>query len=555
MTMACIRPAFARRSGLLLLALSMSACNTDWLPHLDLAPTYEPPQYVVPASWHGSSPFVEAVPSDDELRPDWWTLYNDPVLSDLIEKAMAANPDLQAAAERFVQARDVMMQVRSQRIPHIGLGGKATDSSRHVNPEVYDPDTPLTGPVSAGGGVASWEPDFWSAIRNATRVEVYRAEERAADWGLARLSLQAEIAADYFTLRGFDAQSAIYKQSIELYRQSLDLVKAQFAGAIASALDVARVESLLFSTETKYAQIQGQRQVTEQAIAILLNMAPSSFTMDPVDELRVANFKIPQTIPSTLLERRPDIAGMERKMAQANRAIGIARAAFFPDVRFRADGGILDAGFSAVEVAKFVSGFWSYGALVSVPAFQGGYRRAQLQKTWSAYRETEDLYRSTVLNAFREVENNLSLTNRLTVAADRQDAAVGAFFKTQNLTMELYLGGLASSLELIYAQVATLVARIDAVQIKADLLRSSVALNRALGGGWNRNQLPTDEQIQPFGTFQYTNLDKPPPAGGIDVNAGNNWVNNDLTKPAVPSGSIGSADGKTKPTRTRSGSK
>jgi NodT family efflux transporter outer membrane factor (OMF) lipoprotein len=533
----------------------MSACNTDWLPHLDLAPTYEPPQYVVPASWHGSSPFVEAVPSDDELRPDWWTLYNDPVLSDLIEKAMAANPDLQAAAERFVQARDVMMQVRSQRIPHIGLGGKATDSSRHVNPEVYDPDTPLTGPVSAGGGVASWEPDFWSAIRNATRVEVYRAEERAADWGLARLSLQAEIAADYFTLRGFDAQSAIYKQSIELYRQSLDLVKAQFAGAIASALDVARVESLLFSTETKYAQIQGQRQVTEQAIAILLNMAPSSFTMDSVDELRVANFKIPQTIPSTLLERRPDIAGMERKMAQANRAIGIARAAFFPDVRFRADGGILDAGFSAVEVAKFVSGFWSYGALVSVPAFQGGYRRAQLQKTWSAYRETEDLYRSTVLNAFREVENNLSLTNRLTVAADRQDAAVGAFFKTQNLTMELYLGGLASSLELIYAQVATLVARINAVQIKADLLRSSVALNRALGGGWNRNQLPTDEQIQPFGTFQYTNLDKPSPAGGIDVNAGNNWVNNDLTKPAVPSGSTGSADGKTKPTRTRSGSK
>lgn len=550
--MACILSSFARRSGLLLLIFSLSACNTDWLPHADLAPTYEPPQYVVPASWHGSSPFVEAMPSDDELRPDWWTLYNDPILNNLIEKAMAANPDLQAAAERFVQARDVMMQVRSQRIPHIGLGGKATDSSRHVNSFVYDPDTPLTGPVAAGGGLASWEPDFWSAIRNATRVELYRAEERAADWGLARLSLQAEIAADYFTLRGFDAQAAIYTQSIELYRQSLNLVKAQFAGAIASALDVARVESLLFSTETKYAQIQGQRQVTEQAIAILLNMAPSSFTMDSVDELRVANFKIPQTIPSTLLERRPDIAGMERKMAQANRAIGIARAAFFPDVRFKADGGILDAGFTAVEVAKFISGFWSYGALVSVPAFQGGFRRAQLQKTWSAYRETEDLYRSTVLNAFREVENNLSLTNRLTVAANRQDAAVGAFFKTQNLTMELYLGGLASSLELIYAQVATLVARIDAVQIKAELLRSSVALNRALGGGWNRNQMPTDEQIQPFGTFQYTNLDKPPPAGGIDVNADNNWVNNDLTKPAVPKGS---AEEKTKTTRTRSGSK
>jgi NodT family efflux transporter outer membrane factor (OMF) lipoprotein len=529
-----IRGAGSWRHGFLLLALTLSACNTDWLPHADLAPTYEPPQYVVPASWHGSSPFVEAKPSDEELRPDWWTAYNDPMLNNLVELAMAANPDLQATAERFVQARDVMMQVRSRRIPQIGGGGKATDSHLHVNPSVYDPDTPLSGGVGAGGGIASWEPDFWSAIRNATRIETYRAEERAADWGLARLSLQAEIAADYFTLRGFDAQAAIYKQSIELYTQSLNLVKAQFAGAIASALDVARVESLLFSTETKYAQIQGQRQVTEQAIAILLNMAPSSFKMDQVDELRVASFKIPQTIPSTLLERRPDIAGMERKMAQANRAIGIARAAFFPDVRFRADGGILDVGFNAVEMAKFVTGFWSYGSLVSVPAFQGGYRRAELQRTWSAYRETEDLYRSTVLNAFREVENNLSLTNRLTVAVDRQGAAVGANFKAQNLTMELYRGGLASSLELIYAQVATLTARIELVQIKADLLRSSVALLRALGGGWNRKQLPTDDQIQPFGTFQYVNLSKPSPAGGIDVKADNNWVHNDLTKPAVP---------------------
>src|SRR5690242_11016280 len=334
------------RSGLLLLAFHLSACSTDWLPHVDLAPTYQPPQYVVPASWHGESPFVEANPSDSELRPDWWTLFNDPVLNKLIEQAMAANPDLQAAAERFVQARDVMMQVRSQRIPHLGLGGKATDSSRHVNPSVYDPDTPLTGSVGAGGGIASWEPDFWSSIRNATRVEIYRAQGRAADWGLARLSLQAEIAADYFTLRSFDAQAAIYKQSIDLYRQSLDLVKAQFAGAIASALDVARVESLLFSTETKYAQIQGQRQVTEQAIAVLLNMAPASFKIDPVDDLRVENFRIPQSIPSTLLERRPDIAAMERRMAEANRAIGIARAAFFPDVRFRADGGILDVGFT-----------------------------------------------------------------------------------------------------------------------------------------------------------------------------------------------------------------
>ncbi len=516
-------------SGLALLTLSLPACN--WFPAVDLAPTYEPAEFVVPASWHGSSPFVEAKPSDGELRQDWWKLFNDPILNKLEEQAMSANPDLQAAAERFVQARDVMMKARSQYLPQVGLGFGASDNRESINALFRAPDISQFGTTVAAGGIASWEPDFWSALRNATRVETYRAEERAADYGLARLSLQAEIAANYFALRGFDAQNAIYTQSIAYYRQSLDLVTAQFVGGIASALDVARVESLLFSTETKQAQIQGQRQVTEQAIAILLNLVPASFKIEPVDDLRVANFTIPQTIPSTLLERRPDIAGMERKMAQANRAIGIARAAFFPDVRFRAGGGYEDVGFNLVSLAN---SFWSYGAAVSLPVFQGGYRRAQLQQSWSAYRETEDRYRSTVLNAFREVENNLSLTNRLTVAANRQDAAVGATLKTQNLSMELYTGGLISSLDLIYAQVNTLTARIVSVEIKADLLRSSVALVRALGGGWNRKQLPTDDQIQPFGTFQFTNLDKPPPAGGIDVNAGNNRMNNNLTKPFVP---------------------
>lgn len=529
MTISRIRRARPWRFGILLVVLNLPACSS--FPAVDLSPTYEPPQYVVPASWRGSSPFVEAKPSDGELRQDWWRVYDDPILNRLEEQAMAANPDLQASAERFVQARDMMMQARSRYLPRVGLGFDASDNRQSINRLFRAPDEPLEQSSVWGGGLASWEPDFWSQLRNTMRVELYRAEQRAADYGLARLSLQAEIAANYFILRGLDAQDAIYKQSISLYTESLDLINAQFAGHIASALDVARVESLLFSTETKRAQIQGQRQVTEQAIAILLNMAPASFKVEPVDKLRVMNFTLPQTIPSTLLERRPDIASMERRMAQANRAIGIARAAFYPNVSFRLGGGFEDDAFSLFQLAN---SFWSYGSAVSLPVFQGGYRRAQLQQSWSAYRETEDRYRSTVLNAFREVENNLSLTNRLTLAANRQDAAVGATLKTQDLTMELYQGGLASSLELIYAQVATLTARIESVQIKAELLRASVGLIRALGGGWNRNQMPADEEIQPFGTFQYKDLDKPPPAGGIDVNAPNNWVNNDLTKPLVP---------------------
>ena len=198
----------AWRNGLWLLVLGLSACS-DWVPHVDLAPEYQPPQYVVPVSWRGSSPFVEAKPSDAELRQDWWTMYNDPTLSRLEAQAMAANPDLQAAGERFVQARDMMMKARSRRFPQVGLGFGPSDNRQSENALFRPPGIPSQESSVSTGGLASWEPDFWSAIRNATRLETYRAEERAADYGLARLSLQAEIGANYFTLRGYDAQAAI----------------------------------------------------------------------------------------------------------------------------------------------------------------------------------------------------------------------------------------------------------------------------------------------------------------------------------------------------------
>jgi multidrug efflux system outer membrane protein len=530
-TMAHIQFSWLGRSAFVLMIFNFSACG--WFPAVNLAPKYEPPQYVVPDSWHGSSPFVEAKPSDADLRPDWWKLFDDPVLDKLIEQAMVANPDLQAAAERFVQARDIMMAARSQYFPRIGLEMGASHNRQSFDRLFRPENSPLQSSTVDPGGIASWEPDFWSALRNSAQAEIYRAEERAADWGLARLSLQAEIAANYFTIRGFDAQTAIFKQSINLYRDTLNVVKTQFAGKLASALDVARVESLLYSTESRLARIEGQRQVAEQAIAVLLNLTPDSFTIDPVDELLVRKFAIPRTIPSTLLERRPDIAMMERRMAEANRVIGIARAAFFPNVSFRLAGGLEEKG---LDLLKIANSFWSYGATFSVPLFQSGYRRAQLQQSWSAYRETEDLYRSTVLKAFREVSNNLTITSRLTVAAERQDAAVGANFRTQNLTMQLYRGGLANSLEVIFSQLATLEARISSVEIKTELLKSSVELVRAFGGGWNRSQLPSDDEIQPFGIFQYSDLDKPKPAGGIDVNVGESTKPyNDLTTPKAPS--------------------
>jgi NodT family efflux transporter outer membrane factor (OMF) lipoprotein len=524
----------ARFGSFLFVAASLTACSSLPFPAFDLTPAYQPPEFVVPDSWEGTSSFVKANPSDDALRPDWWKLYDDPVLNNLVEQGLAANPDLHAAAERFVQARNSMMKARSQYFPQLGFEYGGSNNRQSDKTLFRAPGEPDSDTQHIFRGIASWEPDFWSKYRNAAQSKIYRAEERAADYGLARLILQAEIASNYFMLRGLDAQIAIYQQSIGLYKYSLDVVVTQFEGKIASNLDVARAQSLLFATEATLALMQGDRKVAEQAIAILLNLAPASFKIEPVPNLLTTHFTLPKTLPSTLLERRPDIAAMERQMAQANRSIGIARAAFFPDVAFRLGGGMEDSGFNLISAAN---SFWAYGSSFSIPLFQGGYRRAQLQQSWSIYRETENLYRSTVLKAFREVENNLAQTYWMTIAAERQDAAVEAARTTQNLTMDLYKGGLASSLELIYAQLGTLTASIDSVQIKVNRLVASVALIRALGGGWDRAQLPADDQIQPFGTLQYTDLDKPVPAGGIDVNADfvdRNNKNNNLTRPLVP---------------------
>ena len=523
-----------RFGGLLFVAASLGACSSLPFPAFDLSPKYQAPQFVVPDSWEGASPFVKANPSDDALRPDWWQLYNDPILNSLVDQGIAANPDLQAAAERFVQARNSMMKARSRYFPQAGIEFNASNNRQSDNSLFRGLGEPDQDVQVALGGLASWEPDFWSKYRNAAQAAIYRAEERAADYGLARLILQAEITSNYFLLRGLDAQIAIYKQSIDLYKYSLDVVSTQFEGKIASTLDVARAQSLLSTTESTLALMQGDRKVAEQSIAILLNLVPAAFKIEPVDTLLTVDFSLPKTIPATLLERRPDIAGMERRMAQANRTIGIARAAFFPNIAFRVGGGMEDSGLNLLSVANT---FWAYGSSFSIPLFQGGYRRAQLQQSWSVYRETENLYRSTVLKAFREVEKNLTQTYWMTIAAERQDTAVAAARTTQNITMDLYKGGLASSLELIYAQIGTLTTSINSVQIKTGRLIASVGLIRALGGGWDRGQLPEDDQIQPFGTLQYTDLDKPPPAGGIDVNADEserNRKNNDLTKPLDP---------------------
>ena len=212
-------------AAVMAMTLALTGCNA--VPHFDLAPAYEPVELVVPDTWRGSGPFMKARPSDAEIRLDWWKLFHDPVLNRLEEQAMTANPDLQAAAERFMQARDMMMKAQSRLLPHVGLGLGASDNKQSENALFRAPTAQLFpgGPTYPGnpvydtdvitGGLASWEPDFWSAIRNRTRMRIHQAQEMAANFWLARLSLQAEIATDYYILRGYDAQEHVYRLSID----------------------------------------------------------------------------------------------------------------------------------------------------------------------------------------------------------------------------------------------------------------------------------------------------------------------------------------------------
>lgn len=508
-------------------ALVLPACINRGA--IDLAPKYEPPQFELPAEWHGSSPFVEARPSDAAIRGDWWKVFGDPVLDGLEEDAMAANPELEAAAERFMQARDMMMKTRARLVPDIGIGA-VPRVGREAEGQIFRaPNAPRSDQGINLFGLARWEPDFWSEIRNQTRAQIYGAQQRAAEYGLARLSLQAELASDYFTLRGIDAQNAIYRQSIEYYKRVLEVVNIKFEGHIASALDVARAQYQLERTQSRQLALEAEREVTEHAIAVLANRVPASFSVEPVDTLTVGAFAVPQVVPSTLLERRPDIAAMERQVAQANRQIGIAKAAFFPKLRIGADGGIEGQFGGLLKAANL---FWMVGAIISFSAFKGGSRRADLQQAWSLFREMEDHYRATILDAFKEVEDGLSRTKLISEQLDRQEAAVIAAQEQQKLAMELYRGGLASSLDLLVAEVNTLDARIVAAEVKATLLRSTVGLVRALGGGWQRSDLPKDEDIQPFGVFEYKGTKNPKPAGGIDVRLQDRDQHRDISQPS-----------------------
>jgi NodT family efflux transporter outer membrane factor (OMF) lipoprotein len=336
----------ARRPTCLALAALIGLCSCD------LAPDYVPPHYVLPADYKGSGPFTIARPRDTLPRGPWWEWFGDALLNQLEQQLAADNPDLAALAEQYTQARDLAAEARAQLFPQVGANGMLSDNKESRMRLFRSPNS--TAPMEEASNeilaTASWEPDFWGAIRNRTRVQKRLAQASAASLASARLSLQAELASDYIALRGLDTQEAVYRTSVAYYQKAVQITTQRVQGRIASALDVARAQAQLASTEALLSGILASRALLEHAIAVLLGTNPSRFSIPVVDESRLAAPAVPAGVPSQLLERRPDIASAERQMASANAGIGVSRAAFYPNITISAVGGFQDSGFNLASL-------------------------------------------------------------------------------------------------------------------------------------------------------------------------------------------------------------
>jgi outer membrane protein, multidrug efflux system len=467
----------------------------------NLAPTYDPPHTLLPDSYQGSGAFRVAQPEEALLpRGDWWTLFGDEQLNRLEEQLIRENPNLEAATEVYTQARDLAAAAQSHLYPWIGAQALVSDNRESAHHLFSTSNVPQQEASNVIGGVASWEPDFWHAIRNRAHAQKRLAQASAADLATARLSLEAELANDYIAVRGYDVELEVLRQSIIAYQKAVEVARLRSQGKIASGLDLARALSQLDSAQAQETETKLQRDLMQHAVAVLVNAMPSSFSIAPVKEFTLTPPEVPAGVPSELLQRRPDVASAERQMAAANVEIGVSRAAFYPNITLGAGAGFEDNAFNLLSLPNSM---WSVGAGAMLPLFEGGLRRAELQRSWSQYAQTRDGYRSTVLASFQEVEDGLSLTQRLATEVGQQRAASDQALQAQTISTMLYEDGLDNYLSVAVAQVQALAAQTAEVQILTRQMQASVSLIRALGGGWTVQALPNEKQTLPFGPFDY----------------------------------------------------
>jgi len=445
------------------------------------APSVVPPPSPVDGSWKPASP------SDGLLRGKWWEVYNDPRLNTLEERIATDNQQLRQAMENYLAARDQIAVVRAGLYPTLSL----TPSAAH---DKVSQHRPLAQPGSKTeyndlilGGVGGWEPDFWGRIRRGVEASRESAQASAADMANVDLSLQAELAADYFELRGLDAQIQLLTRTVSDLERQLDLTQRRLKGGVATDVDVAQAKTQLETVRAQLVDVNVARTQYEHAIGTIAEYSLPGFSI-PFSPLAGTLPQIPIGVPSQLLERRPDIASAERQTAAANARIGIAVAAYYPTLNLSGTGG-----FESTHGGTWLQGpsaFWSLGAQATELLFDAGQRHALTDQARHQYEAQAAAYKNTIFLAFQDVEDNLSQLRILNEETAVEQRAVDSAQRSFNLSNQRYKGGATSYLEVLVAEEALVSNQRQLADLATRQFAASVQLIRALGGGWDVAQLP-----------------------------------------------------------------
>ena len=490
-----MRPASA--AAILAMLAALTACNVGpgyRTPAAPAPPVFtEPP----PQAFSESREWKAGIPGDAWAKGRWWEVFEDTDLNALEARVDVSNQTLKSAAARFQQARALVLERRSARFPTVTGGASVTHQRLSSNAPVPPPASETMSGNFDLGFQASWEPDFWGRIHNEVAAAVEAAQATAADVENARLSLHAELALDYFDLRSLDREQRILEDAVAAYRKALDLTLDRYNGGAANRAEVAEAQTQLEATGAQAVDITDLRAQYQHAMAVLIGQPPEGFTIAPKSSPLVLP-AIPMGLPSELLERRPDIAAAERRVAAANSEVGLARAAFYPQVLLAAAVGLEGSGIT--NWLNWPSRLWAVGPSAAETLFDAGRRRAALQESTANYDSLVADYRQSVLMAFQQVEDNLASLRILEDEAQRQQRAVAAARESEELSLNRYKGGLVTYLEVVTAQSTRLGNERVAVGVERRRLEASVLLIRALGGGWKANSLPQAAALKSNGS-------------------------------------------------------
>ena len=468
-----------------------------------VGPDYVRPPAVVPLEFKEAQGWKAAEPGDAVARGAWWEIFGDPQLNVLEAQIEINNQNLAAAEAQFRQARAQVQAARAGFFPTLTVGPSVTSSLGQSGGAGGRSSSGSGGGSRARSGNSvddfllsgnlSWELDIWGKVRRTVESARAGAQASAGDLQSARLSAQAELAQDYLQLRTLDAQKELLEATITGYRKFLEVTRNRYASGVAARSDVLQAETQLLSTQAQSVDLGVQRAQLEHAVALLIGRPPADFAI-PFSPLHgYGPPPVPMQLPSELLERRPDIAAAERRVAAANAQIGVAEAAFYPTITLSALGG-----FSSTHLSDWLtwpSRFWAVGGTLSEAVFEGGLRKAQTDQAIAAYDAAVADYRQTVLGAFQEVEDNLAALRILEREAGIQGEAVKAADQSVVVTNNRYHAGLASSLDVIVVQAIALNNDVTAVNILGRRMTAAVLLVKGLGGGWQASMLPPDGSL------------------------------------------------------------